>query len=206
MACAYFGLNSACVSHQRRTQHLSSSIAPAIRFDRVRRNRGDRFLVQSSKNGDLWSFRKGRESDLDTIRKMIWAERMNPLGLDHNRFLVAVGDDGDLLGFAQVEAKPSEEKKEYVEFRTLIVKDQARGDGLGSALAKELLEKYPEDDVYMTTIGSSTDFYERLGFKEVQEKDMPRALWFEWKAGMVVAKLAVNDRCLVMKKPAVNKN
>ncbi len=46
---------------------------------------------------------------------------MNPLGLVPERFTVAVGADGTLLGFGQLEQKDS-----YVELRSMIVEPSVR--------------------------------------------------------------------------------
>lgn len=46
-------------------------------------------------------FRRGEASDLGVIAGEIFKARMNPLGLDHGRFIVAVDEarDGQVVGF-----------------------------------------------------------------------------------------------------------
>lgn len=51
---------------------------------------------------------------------------MNPLGLDHANFIVAEDSNGRIQGFAQIEAKPSKDKPEYMEFRSMVVEKNSR--------------------------------------------------------------------------------
>ncbi|KAL3152691.1 hypothetical protein ABBQ38_012285 [Trebouxia sp. C0009 RCD-2024] len=91
-----------------------------------------------------------------------------------------------------------------MELRTLIVRDEARGQGVGTAIMKKLLAlpAAAHTDVYLTTISRSIPFYQRAGFQEVDRQHIPRALWFEALAGTVAAFLAVQDRLVVMKRAA----
>lgn len=52
---------------------------------------------------------------------------MNPLGLAAERFVVATSkSSGNLLGFGQLEPKPSAEDAQFLELRTMIVKPEYR--------------------------------------------------------------------------------
>lgn len=50
---------------------------------------------------------------------------MNPLGLSIERFLVAEGS-GQLMGFGQLQQQPTASDVQFMELRTLIVRDKAR--------------------------------------------------------------------------------
>ena len=52
---------------------------------------------------------------------------MNPLGLGAERFVVATSKgSGNLLGFGQLEPKPSVQDTQFLELRTMIVKPEYR--------------------------------------------------------------------------------
>ena len=50
---------------------------------------------------------------------------MNPLGLSIERFLVAE-DSGQLVGFGQLQQQPTTTNVQFMELRTLIVRDETR--------------------------------------------------------------------------------
>ncbi len=52
---------------------------------------------------------------------------MNPLGLAAERFTVAADPaTGELLGFGQLEPKPTEDEQQFLELRTMIVRAEHR--------------------------------------------------------------------------------
>ncbi len=64
---------------------------------------------------------------------------MNPLGLAAERFVVATSkSSGNLLGFGQLEPKPSAQDTQFLELRTMIVKPEYRRAS-AAALAMPLL-------------------------------------------------------------------
>ena len=69
---------------------------------------------------------------------------MNPLGLAAERFVVATSkSSGNLLGFGQLEPKPSAQDTQFFELRTMIVKPEYRRalllQHLATAFAKVIL-------------------------------------------------------------------
>jgi N-acetylglutamate synthase-like GNAT family acetyltransferase len=102
----------------------------------------------------------GVESDANTIRFAILKEKMNPLGLDPRRFVVAE-EGGQLVGFGQL--KPWETlsrrrkgdlvgnvvrflnlepnwRGQLLELASLVVMPEHRGRGVGTALLNRLIE------------------------------------------------------------------
>ena len=67
------------------------------------------------------SFRPGTAVDAPTMRRLIWHECMNPLGVVPERFTVAEDGAGRLLGFGQLEQKDG-----YLELRSMVVDPSAR--------------------------------------------------------------------------------
>lgn len=56
----------------------------------------------------------------------VMTNRMNPLGLPTERFLVAENSQGQLVGFGQLQQQPTASDVHFLELRTLIVRDEAR--------------------------------------------------------------------------------
>ncbi|KAK9832488.1 hypothetical protein WJX81_001200 [Elliptochloris bilobata] len=131
-------------------------------------------------------------------------ESMNPLRLAAERFVVATQQsNGGLLGFGQLEPKPSAQNKQFLELRTMIVKPEHRQRGVGKALLGELLRRGAATDIFLTTISRQAGFYMRQGFTEVPLglSTVPGCMLFEVAAGLVVARLAAKDRLVVLKRP-----
>eukprot|EP00850_Spirogloea_muscicola_P017328 SM000148S01005 [mRNA] locus=s148:5042:6408:+ [translate_table: standard] len=121
---------------------------------------------------------------------------MNPLGLNKDRFVVADGGPRiGLVGVGQVKVWPGNDALREV--RSLVVIKELRGRGTGEKILQYLLGRFKgEGPLYLLTIGRTISFYERAGFKEVQE--VPRQLQVEHFLGNIVARLAARDRCLCM--------
>lgn len=52
--------------------------------------------------------------------------RINPFGLPTERFLVAENNEGQLVGFGQLQQQPSASDVQFLELRTLIVREESR--------------------------------------------------------------------------------
>lgn len=55
-----------------------------------------------------------------------------------------------------------------------ICMPRRRGEGIGRLLLRSLIERGSGRDIYLTTLGSTTEFYEREGFSEVSSRGIPR--------------------------------
>lgn len=126
-------------------------------------------------------------------------EKMNPLAIDAANFTVVEADEGKLLAFAQLQPVAAARAPTY-EFRSLVVDQSSRGQGIGSQLLQHVVSNCPHD-IYLTTLARTTPFYHKAGFNLLQPADIPKWLWFEVAAGTVVARLAVNDQLVVMHRP-----
>ena len=63
------------------------------------------------------------------LKSRVWQERMNPLSLDHSRFLIAESEQGgELLGFGQLQqlADANGGAPAAYELRSLVVLPQSR--------------------------------------------------------------------------------
>ena len=57
---------------------------------------------------------------------MLCPYRINPFGLATERFLVAEDNQGQLVGFGQLQQQPTASDVQFLELRTLIVREGAR--------------------------------------------------------------------------------
>lgn len=159
-----------------------------------------RAAASTSRRPPSVAYRAGRPSDAPRIAAMVAAERMNPLGLDPTRFLVATppADDADLLCVGQLQQL----NESLYEVRSLVAAPSARGAGLGADMLARLVAAAPRGaTVCLTTIAKRAPFYERAGFRRVGLFSR-RELWLEAAAGTVVARLAAGDRLVAMEATA----
>jgi threonine dehydratase len=111
-------------------------------------------------------FSPATEADMPFIRTT--AER---LVLDANNFsaeqFITVRRNGKIIAFGRV--RPY---NETFELATLGVVEEHQNNGLGEAVARELIRRFPQDEVYVVT--DLVDYWERLGF--LRTDVLPREL------------------------------
>ncbi|CAK8999202.1 unnamed protein product [Durusdinium trenchii] len=132
-----------------------------------------------------------------TIAKMI----MSPFGLSAPNFLVAVKEASpeDRVGFAQLRPLDLEDESSPL----LLVNVEARGQGIGSALVRALLERRKTEQkrrVYALTLKNKLGFFERLQFREVSGDDLPEDLSLEVSLGRLIAPLAAGEPLIALLK------
>lgn len=146
------------------------------------------------------TFRPGTPADAAAIRALVLAERMNPLGLDPARFLVADGSDGGgLLAIGQ----RKQLNDNNFEISSLVTAPAARGAGVGAALLTALIAATPPNSrLWLTTIEPRVDFYKRAGFETVKltAPGVPPSIVAEAAIGSVVARIAAGAGLVVMRR------
>ncbi|MDB9924840.1 GNAT family N-acetyltransferase [bacterium] len=195
------------------------------------------------------TLRKGVQSDLEIIKAGVFRESMNPLGLDPSRFVVAVDefDPSAIIGFGQL--KPWETLSDrpegdlvgnvvrglgltpnwsgdLLELSSLVVEPKKRGQGVGSAIVRRLVEDARVGSsggadssasasvessttsstsntlpmLCLLTLRKTTLFYEKLGFQQIiSDEYVPRPLMVELALGRIVARIVAKDDCVAMK-------
>ena len=124
-------------------------------------------------------FRGASSDDLQSIRGMIRKERLNPLGLDWNRFVVGADEGGDIVACGQVKVHADGSR----ELASLVVREPWRGSGLGRVII-ELLQSSSDPPLWLTCRSTLIPFYIRFGFHEVEDKSaMPR--YFRWASRLM---------------------
>ncbi len=104
--------------------------------------------------------------DLPFIRDTVARLRLDGERLEPQQFIV-VRRNGGNVAFGRI--KPYEETYEMA---SLAVVEEERGKGWGALVARELIRRYPQDEVYVTT--DVPEFFERLGF--LRTEILPREL------------------------------
>lgn len=114
--------------------------------------------------------RRATADDATAIRRIVYAARLNPTGLDWRRFLVAgVGDAlGPVAGVGQI--KPHYDGSH--ELASLAVTTAYRGQGIGAALIRTLLAG-ETGTVYLLCAGRLVGYYARFGFSRAEPHSLP---------------------------------
>lgn len=192
-----------CGTHIRKSHaHLTTVTHPLVPASHVLPQRL-RVVARAGPNVSNvpCDFRVATEADRDVIMAGIQRERMNPLNLHLDRFVLSVNANGEVLGFVQI-VEVAHKSDPIWELRSLIVQPEYRGRGIGAALVREVLRRAGDSDVYLTTIARRMSFYEPFGFQPLQLSQVPRWLLFEVIMGKIVTALLFNTTVNAMLRPA----
>ena len=113
----------------------------------------------------MFEIRKAVRADALAIRRLIWRVRINPLGLNWRRFIVAVDLKGKVIACAQL--KPH--KGGAIELASVAVYEPHRSQGIAGTLIRHLLKKQ-RNHVYLTCRENLTGYYQCFGFTVVNEE------------------------------------
>ena len=103
------------------------------------------------------------------IKALVRAARINPLGLDWRRFMVALDENGVIIGCGQI--KPHRDGS--WELSSIVVTSAWQGQGVARAIIEHLLAGSPRP-LWLTCVSTLDPFYTRFGFREVTAlADMP---------------------------------
>lgn len=121
-------------------------------------------------------YRPAQASDEAAIKALIRAVNINPMGLKWPRFLVAVADNGELIGCGQIKSHRDGSR----ELASIAVQKAYRRQGIAAEIIHRLLADEPPP-VWLTCMDRLVPFYEQFGFVEVKESDgrsLPRTFRF----------------------------
>lgn len=117
-----------------------------------------------------YTIRKAKPGEARALRRLVRGARLNPLGLDWRRFVVAVDDDGEVLACGQVRLH----RGGWRELASIVVHPEWQGRGLGSVIVRTLLaEESPP--LWLFCRRELGAFYSRFGF-EVLRSGCPAPL------------------------------
>jgi N-acetylglutamate synthase-like GNAT family acetyltransferase len=142
-------------------------------------------------------------SDQQAIITIVRDARINPLGLDWRRFLVA-DDHGQVVGTGQI--KPHGDGSR--ELASIAVLAERQRQGIASSIIQALLDKEP-GMLYLTCGSQLETFYAQFGFRRIAGAEMTpyfKRVAFLAKALTPVASLLGSGsvQLIVMKREAVN--
>ena len=116
----------------------------------------------------MFTLRSATRADFPAIRKLVWAARLNPTGLAWRRFLIAVNSTGDLIACGQVNPHFDGSR----ELASIVVARAWRNQGVARALITRLLQ-CETGAVYLTCRAELSAFYQRFGFRRLDQPEMP---------------------------------
>ena len=143
------------------------------------------------------TLRDATAEDQPTIRRIVRAANINPTGLDWPRFILAE-DGGAVVGVGQI--KPHRDGTH--ELASIAVIPARQGQGVGSAIIEELIRR-EKGTLHLTCRSRLKGFYERFGFKRLEERDYPP--YFARRMPMINAFLRpFGIRIIVMRRDAAD--
>ena len=116
-----------------------------------------------------YELRPALESESAQIKKLINLVGINPTGLDWKRFIVAVNENGQVIGCGQI--KPH--GVDIRELASIAVMPEFQGNGIARAVIERLLSTVPRP-VYLMCISKMGGLYGKFGFKAISYEEMPR--------------------------------
>jgi ribosomal protein S18 acetylase RimI-like enzyme len=181
------------------------------------------FLIHCLGNiivNDAILIRPATSDDVARARRILFREMMNPLSVSESTMVVAVcssgiDDDNNLMvGFGQIRSLDDE----YSELASLYVDPHYRRQGIGSKIVTSLLARHDNEEeqekeskrqrpktVSLLTLRPTATFYEQYGFRvvtsDVERRDLPPSLQFEFSAGSMISKVLNNELvCMIRDK------
>jgi N-acetylglutamate synthase-like GNAT family acetyltransferase len=125
-----------------------------------------------------YTLRKASATDAAMIRRIISEVRINPTGLNWERFILAVDHANSIIGCGQI--KPHSDGS--FELASIAVLPEWRGKGVARAIIEHLLEHHP-GRLYLTCRAQLGPLYQKFGFRLVKTADMPK--YFKRVSGLI---------------------
>jgi N-acetylglutamate synthase-like GNAT family acetyltransferase len=114
--------------------------------------------------------RPAGKDDFPAIRDLIHAVRINPMGLDWRRFLVAIGPGDRFFGCGQIKLHSDGSR----ELASIAVSEPFRSRGVARALIEALLAREANRPLFLMCRAELKSLYTRFGFEEAGSGDLPR--------------------------------
>lgn len=114
------------------------------------------------------TLRPARGTDKSVIRSLVFGARLNPTGLDWQRFVVGIDSSGEVVACAQI--KPHRDGSQ--ELASLVVSPEYRGQGIARLIMEHLIQHHA-GDLYLMCRASLGAFYRKFGFEAVAGTEMP---------------------------------
>lgn len=122
-------------------------------------------MVRESNLTPEQAIRRAQAGDARAIRRLVRSARLNPLGLDWRRFILAIDREGAVIACAQVKTH----RGGWRELASVAVQPEWQGRGIGSAVVSVLLAE-EEPPLWLFCRRELTEFYERFGFEVMSSR------------------------------------
>ncbi len=120
-----------------------------------------------------FTLRPAIQSDQPAIRALIHQTGINPLGLDWQRFILAVDSQGEMIGCGQVKPHRDSSAGQVLELASIAVGPTWRRRGVAHAVIVHLIKAHPSP-LYLTCRAHLGSFYQKFGFARLRDPaDMP---------------------------------
>ncbi len=119
-----------------------------------------------------FTLRPALAADQPAIRALIHAVGINPIGLDWRRFILAVDDQGGMIGCGQVKPHGGGSSETALELASIAVRPAWRRRGVARAVITSLIETHP-GTLYLTCRAPLGILYEKFRFKPIGSAEMP---------------------------------
>lgn len=116
-----------------------------------------------------YKIRPALESESTQIKALVNLVGINPAGLDWKRFIVAVNDEDKVIACGQI--KPH--MGDILELASIGTHPDYERKGIASTIVTELL-KTPMRPLYLMCMEHNGSFYEKFGFRSIDEDEMPK--------------------------------
>lgn len=117
----------------------------------------------------MFSLRSAFESESDQIKELIHRVGINPMGLDWKHFIVAVQENGQVVGCGQIKPHGGDIR----ELASIAVQPEFQGQGIARAVMEKLISETPKP-LYLMCISTLESFYIKFGFFPLTYGQMPR--------------------------------
>lgn len=114
-------------------------------------------------------FEPAREDDLPFIQEQVQRFKLDPERLEAGQFIVA-REAGQIVAFGRVKPYPGG----VYELGSVGVLESERGKGWGDRVVRELIRRFPTDEVFITT--DLAAYFERFGFRRMDPGQAPQPL------------------------------
>ena len=143
----------------------------------------------------MTNVRPARETEAGQIKDLIHLVGINPMGLDWERFVVAVNDRDEMIGCGQL--KPH--GQDVLELASIAVYPEHQGKGVARAIIEYLLKDSPRP-LYLMCESSNGPLYEKFGFRAISNAEMPRYFQRISKLAGLVSTLSRREEYLLIMK------
>jgi len=143
---------------------------------------------------DTFTIRPAQSHEEKIIKTMIRSERLDPLNVHWQNFLVAA-ENGRIVGIGQV--KPYRSGREL---GSLVVVPDRRQTGVGGAIIQALIAR-EDGPLLLFCLAFREPFYSKFGFRRAGLAELPGEFKLKYALGTLFTRL-FGYRVIVMKRPA----